>query len=315
MGKIILYYKYVSIQYPVAILKWHKALCTELELTGRIIIAHEGVNATVAGSDEQIERYKLTVSQHPLFGDIDFKESPGDASYFPRMRIVVKNEIVNLGIDPTAVTTKDTGTHLTPQQVHALINNKTDNLVILDARNEFESKVGKFIDAVTPPIDYFRQLPAYIDSNLEQFKDKEVLMYCTGGIRCERATAYLNLKNVAKKVYQIEGGIHRYIEQYPDGHFRGKNYVFDGRVTVRVNDDILSTCTLCPAPCDEYENCLNATCNKHFICCKNCVIAYGNSCSKTCQELLAAGLVAPRPMRKKVDVISTESTVHAQQSE
>src|SRR5579871_3740722 len=117
MGKILLYYKYVFIKYPTALLKWHRELCTQLELTGRIILAHEGVNATVGGSQENIEQYKLAVSQHPLFDGIDFKESPGDASYFPRMRIVVKNEIVNLGIDPTTVTTHNTGVHLQPPQV------------------------------------------------------------------------------------------------------------------------------------------------------------------------------------------------------
>ncbi len=312
MGTILLYYKYVFIQYPNALMKWHRELCTQLELTGRIVLAHEGVNATVGGSQEHIEQYKEAVSKHPLFGGIDFKESPGDAGYFPRMRIVVKNEIVHLGIDPTAVTTHTTGIHLKPSQVHELIQRKPKDLVILDARNEFESKVGKFTDAITPPIQHFRELPAYIDNNLEQFKDKEVLMYCTGGIRCERASAYLNLKGVAKQVYQIEGGIARYIEQYPDGHFRGKNYVFDGRVTVKVNNDILSSCELCATTCDEYNNCLNASCNKHFICCKQCSIKYGNCCSANCQELLATGAVKPRPMRHRIESLSTESSCNVE---
>ena len=137
-------------------------------------------------------------------------------------------------------------------------------------------------------------------------------MYCTGGIRCERASAYLNLKGVAKQVYQIEGGIQRYIEQYPDGYFRGKNYVFDGRVTVKVNADILSTCELCSTTCDEYRNCLNASCNKHFICCQSCSIKYGNACSIQCQELLATGAVKPRPMRHRIELPSTESSCNVE---
>src|SRR5438045_9113606 len=118
-------------------------------------------------------------------------------------------------------------------------------------------------------------------------------MYCTGGIRCERASAYLNEKNIAKKVYQMEGGIHRYVEQYPDGFFRGKNYVFDGRIAVKVNDDVVSHCLLCSEPCDQYTNCLNASCNEHFICCVQCLDSYGNTCGATCEELLSQHKVIP----------------------
>ena len=160
----------------------------------------------------------------------------------------MRKEIVHLGLDPEQISPAQGGQHLTPAQVHALMTDKPDNLVILDARNDYEWQIGKFKDAVTPPIKNFREFLDYIDQNIEQFKDKEVLMYCTGGIRCERATSYLNSKNVASKVYQIDGGIHRYVEQYPDGYFRGKNYVFDHRVSLKVNDDILGSCSLCAIP-------------------------------------------------------------------
>ena len=295
MNTILLFYKYVQIQYPKSVMKQQRELCEELGLKGRIILAHEGINATLGGSREATEAYKAHMNSHELFGGIDFKEGEGDPDHFPRLRVVVKNEIINLGL-PEAVTVADTGQHLTPEQAHKLMESNPDDLVILDARNNYESRIGTFKNSLTPDIKNFRDLPEYIDKNLDQFKDKQVLMHCTGGIRCEPASAYLNKKGVAKKVYQIAGGIHRYIEQYPNGFFRGKNYVFDGRVAVRVNDDILTTCDWCKQPCDEYTNCVNSACNNHFICCNACVKEHKNSCCSACEHGIACGAA---PLRKK----------------
>lgn len=304
MGKLILFYKYVEVQYPKQILKWQTKICQELGLKGRVILAQEGINATLAGDSAPIDRYKILMDNHPLFGGIDFKESEGNADYFPRLRIVVKDEIVRLGIPADKLKAAQGGKHLTPAQVHQLLKNKPENLVILDARNRYESKIGTFTDAITPEIAHFRDFPEYIDKNLEQFKDKQVFMFCTGGIRCERASAYLKIKNVAQEVYQLDGGIQRYIEQYPDGFFRGKNYVFDGRIAVKVNDDILSSCELCSKPSDDYNNCMNADCNKHFVSCASCYQDYNQTCSKKCLELLAENKVAQRPPLKKVNARS-----------
>lgn len=296
MNTILLFYKYVQIRYPKSIMKQQRALCESLGLKGRIILAHEGINATLGGTRAATEAYKAYMHGHELFGGIDFKESEGATDDFPRLRVVVKSEIVHLGLDPEAVTVKDGGQHLTPAQAHALMAEQPEDLVILDARNNYESRIGTFKNSLTPDIQNFREFPDYVDAHLEQFKDKQVLMHCTGGIRCERASAYLNQKGVAKKVYQIEGGIHRYVEQYPDGFFRGKNYVFDGRVAVRVNDDILTTCDWCNVPCDEYTNCINSLCNNHFICCTACVTAHKKSCSPRCEEGIVSGQA---PLRKK----------------
>lgn len=301
MGTILLYYKYVDIKYPEAIKQWQRSLCESLELTGRIIIAHEGINGTVAGTDEATQAYIKAMNEHELFGDIDFKTAQGGSESFPKLKIKVKNEIVRLGVDPAKVTIKDTGQHLTPQQTHELLSNKPKDLVILDTRNNYESAVGTFEGSITPDIRYFRQLPAYLDENIDKFKDKEVLMHCTGGVRCERATALLVQKGVAKKVYQVKGGIHRYIEQYPDGHFRGKNYVFDKRITVKVNDDILGSCYLCKKPCDDYFNCLNALCNKHFICCEPCLKEFNKTCSSQCKTAIEQNADQKRPPLEKID--------------
>lgn len=300
MGKILLFYKYIDIQYPEQVKKWQFEICQSLGLRGRIILAHEGINGTVGGSPEATQAYVEAMNAHPLFGNIDFKEAPGGSDYFPRLRIVVKKEIVHLGIDPTQLSAKNAGKHLTPAQAHELIKQKPDNLVILDGRNNFEARIGKFEGAITPDINYFREFPAYIDQHAEQFKDKQVLMYCTGGIRCERASAYLKEKGITQEVYQIEGGIDRYVQAYPDGFFRGKNYVFDARVAVKVNDDILTSCDICQTPYDDYTNCLNAECNKQYIACEPCITVLENCCSTQCQRLVEAKNVVVRKIPKKL---------------
>ena len=170
----------------------------------------------------------------------------------------------------------------------------------MDGRNAYEAKIGTFKDAVVPPIETFREFPAYIDQNLDQFKDKEVLMFCTGGIRCERASAYLSTKGVAKQVYQIKGGIHRYIEEFPDGYFRGKNYVFDARIAMKANNDVIGSCEVCAAPSDEITNCVNAQCNKQFVGCASCLAQLGNTCNIECSQLVEAQAVRIRAKPKKI---------------
>lgn len=295
MNKIILFYKYVTIQYPKQIMKLQQELCQKLHLKGRILISHEGINGTLGGLIENLNEYKKFMNNHEFFNDIDFKESSGGPECFPRLSIKVRNEAVSLGIPYDQLTPQNGGAHLSPQETHDLIMQNPEDLVIFDARNNYEWEIGRFQNALTADIENFRDLPKYLDENLDTFKNKQVLMYCTGGIRCERASAYLNEKNVAKKVYQMDGGIHRYVEQYPDGFFRGKNYVFDGRITVKITDDILSSCALCSLPCDDYHNCLNATCNKHFICCTNCLTKYAKTCSQSCKILIEENKVHVRP--------------------
>lgn len=306
MGKILLFYKYVHIQYPKQILKWQKKVCKELGLTGRILLGHEGINGTLGGTVENTDKYKEIMNGHPLFDGIDFKEAHGGAEYFPRLYVTVRNEIVHLGVDPEKITPADGGKHLTPDEVHELIKKHPDNLIILDTRNDYEWRIGRFespnTKTILPDIQNFRELPQYIDEHLNEFKDKEVLMYCTGGIRCERATSYLKSKHVAKEVYQIKGGIQRYTEKYPDGFFRGKNYVFDGRVADKINDDILTTCDICNIAYDEYTNCVNTKCNKHYIACDPCIKTLKNCCSTTCYDLVDKKEVTIRTKPLKVQI-------------
>jgi predicted sulfurtransferase len=286
VGIILLFYKYVQIDNPVQIQTWQKQLCAQLGLTGRILLAHEGINGTLGGTKQATDAYIAAMTQHPLFGGIDFKTSEGGAHAFPRCKIVIKKEIVHLGIDPKDLTVADTAQHLTPEQTHELFLNPPKDFVVLDGRNNYESAVGKFVGAVTPDIRYFRQFPEYVDQNVDQFKDKTVFMYCTGGIRCERASAYLEKKGIAKKIYQVEGGIHRYVEKFPYGFFRGTNYVFDQRITVKVNDDVIGSCLNCNTASDQYFNCLNALCNKHFTSCHSCHDQFSGTCGQICQILV-----------------------------
>lgn len=300
MEKVILYYKYVDIEYPEQIRKWQRELCNSLGLTGRIILAHEGINGTLSGSPESVQIYIDTMNNHELFGDIDFKDGQSSGRAFPKLKISVKNEIVHLGVDPTKVTIRDTGRRLSPEETHELLSNPPQDLVLIDTRNDYETAIGRFTNAIDPKTRYFREFPEYIDKHLDDFKDKTVFMYCTGGVRCERATAYLKQKNIAKDVLHMNGGIHRYIEKYPDGFFRGKNYVFDNRIAVAANDDILGSCLHCQAPCDEYTNCLNVLCNEHHISCKKCLDQYQGTCSEKCKNLLATKQVEQRPPLEKV---------------
>lgn len=293
MGKILLFYRYVTIDDPYKLMAEQRTLCSRLGLRGRVIIAHEGINGTLGGSVEAAEEYVAIMRADRRFADVDFKESQGGAEYFPRLRIVVKNEIVHLGVPTEKADPQQGGLHLTPVEVHELleeyeedIDEEEDDLVILDTRNMYESRIGAFKHAHKAPINNFRELPAYIDEHLEEFKNKRVLMYCTGGVRCERATAYLAQKGVAKQVMQIQGGIQRYVEEFPNGFFRGKNYQFDARIACRVNDDILTTCDRCAIPCDDYANCANAECNKQIILCTPCMNNFKSTCTDACLELV-----------------------------
>jgi predicted sulfurtransferase len=302
MGKILLFYKYVGIDKPTDILSWQQELGKQLNLKGRVFIADEGINGTLGGTVDEIDCYKHAMLQHPLFFDIDFKEGEGSANHFPSLKIKIKKEIVRLGIDPKILSAQDAADALTPIEAHALIQSNSPDLIVLDTRNDYESCVGTFEKAVIPNTKTFREFPQYIDNNIELFKDKNVLLFCTGGVRCERASAYLKLKNVAKNIYHIRGGIHNYVKEFPNGYFKGKNYVFDGRISTKVTDDILAQCHYCFAPYDDYTNCINAACNRHIIVCPGCITKHHNTCSDACLELVQSCKVPIRTIPCKIDM-------------
>jgi predicted sulfurtransferase len=275
-GNVLLFYKYVTIEDPETIAQWQRELCSRLNLTGKILIAIEGINATVAGDSKDLtDEYINEMRKNALFSDIDFKESPGRGRIdFESLSVRVTNEIIttNFVKDLHMLRNVPRGIHLSPEQFHQALEKNTEqnNICILDVRNFYESRIGKFENAICPPIRAFSQFAEYVDENLDMFKDKKVYMYCTGGIRCERASAYMKLKGISD-VYQLSGGIHRYIEQFPNGKFRGKNYVFDERGYIKANSDVITTCDVCKVtPYDIYRFCSSEGCRTIVIACDIC---------------------------------------------
>jgi len=310
MGRILIFYKYIAIKKPSEEVAAQKKLCNQLELRGRIYIAPEGINGTVGGSFDATENYKVALRQHPLFFDMDIKESEGSAEHFPRLQVTAKKQAVNFGIDPSIISPQNSGIHVSPEEAHALIAENSQDLVVLDVRNDYEWKIGAFTNSVKAPIENFRDFPQYLDEHLDEFKNKRVIMVCTSGIRCEPATAYLKKKQVAKEVFHIKGGIQRYTEQYPDGYFRGKNYVFDGRISQKITDDILGQCDHCKNPNDDYTNCINAQCNKQIISCPECINVYENTCSTVCAQLVKSGKVKVRVIPRKIEIDTVNTRNH-----
>lgn len=287
MYNLLLFYKYVKIDQPEIFCINHRKLCEELNLKGRIIIANEGINATVEGEKVNTDKYIDILKLDERFKDIKFKISESDGTNFPKLSCKVRDEIVSLNLgeddfDPNEIT----GKYISAEELHDWIHSGKE-FYIVDMRNEYEHKVGHFKNSVLPPLSNFRDLSKIIDT-LEQLKDKTVVTVCTGGVRCEKASGYL-VKKGFKDVYQLKDGIVTYMEKYPNEDFLGLLYVFDGRVTMGFNLDdpkrvIIGKCEKCQIPCEIYTNCANKSCHKHFICCDNCISSDGKKYCVDCSE-------------------------------
>uniref|UniRef100_A0A3P9L757 Thiosulfate sulfurtransferase/rhodanese-like domain-containing protein 2 n=2 Tax=Oryzias latipes TaxID=8090 RepID=A0A3P9L757_ORYLA len=290
-GKVLLYYRYCEVEDPHVICAWQKALCERLQLTGKVRVAAEGINGTVGGTAVATDLYTRAMMSHPLFqmDREDFKTSDGGAECFPELKVGVYQEIVPMGVDPDVVSYQLAGVHLDPEDFHkeveALLGegDSSQDTLLLDCRNFYESKIGQFTRCLAPNIRKFSYFPDYVDQNLELFRDKKVLMYCTGGIRCERASAYLCSKDVCREVYQLKGGIHKYLERFPEGFYRGKLFVFDERYAISSNDDVISDCSFCGRPWDRYELCSTRFCCQLVLSCPACRRQGHTACCSTCQ--------------------------------
>ena len=284
--KVLLYYKYVKLDNPEQIKNDQKALCARLNINGRILISEEGINGTAAGLPEAIDEYIAETTKMPEFADIEWKISWADEQVFPRLRVAVRDEIVTLGIKRKGkdVSIENRADYIEPQELAKKYDSGED-FIIIDARNFYEADIGKFKNALVPPIQNFRDFPEYVEKNLANFKDKEVITYCTGGIRCEKASAYL--KEVGfKKVKQLHGGVHVYGEKAGGKHFEGELFVFDKRLNVPVNTvdpKIITKCTYCETPIARYADCEGQGCNVLFICCENCQIEHKSTCCEKCE--------------------------------
>ncbi len=281
MFKVLLYYKYVDLADPKQFREDQFELCSRLGLKGRILIGSEGLNGTIGGDEEGINEYMKVTATYPEFNDIEWKISYSEEEPFPKLRVVVRDEIVSLR---TPVSVKHKAPYIEPQDLRKVLDENGDEIILIDARNNYESKIGKFKNAITPDIDNFREWSEFVDS-IEDLKDKPIVTYCTGGIRCEKASAYLVEKGF-KNVRQLHGGIVRYGEETGGKDFEGSCYVFDSRIHVPVNSinpEIITECEHCNKKVARYINCCNAKCNKQFICCEECDVKFEGGCSKDCQ--------------------------------
>lgn len=281
----LLYYCYSHIQDAEQYAADHLKFCKDTGLTGRIIIADEGINGTVSGTQEQCKAYMDYVYADGRFNATEFKIDEVSQPSFMKMHCRYKSEIVHSGLkDPQIIDpTKKTGKHLEPKEFLSLKDQ--DDVVILDVRSNYEHSMGKFKNAVTLDIDNFRDFPAMINE-LAQYKDKKILTYCTGGIKCEKASALL-LHEGFKDVYQLHGGIIKYGKEAGGQDFEGKCYVFDNRIAVDVNEVnpvIISTCRNCGNTTSKMINCANPECNEHFTQCDDCGTALDGCCSNECKE-------------------------------
>jgi UPF0176 protein len=281
----LLYYCYSTITDAEQFAADHLKFCKSLGLTGRIIVAEEGLNGTVSGTAEACKTYMETVHADERFAHTDFKIDEVNEPSFVKMHCRYKSEIVHSGLrDPNVIDPKrQTGKHLEPAEFLAMKDR--DDVVILDVRSNYEHSVGKFKNAVTLDIDNFRDFPSKINE-LAQFKDKKILTYCTGGIKCEKASALL-LHEGFPEVYQLHGGIIKYGKEAGGEDFEGKCYVFDNRLTVdvnQINPVVISTCYNCGKHTDKMINCANPECNEHFTQCDECGTKLEGACSTECQN-------------------------------
>lgn len=278
MQKILLYYKFTPIKDPLAVKLWQKTLADSLGLRGRILVSEHGLNGTVGGDMDDLKKYIKSTKEFPGFKGIVFKWSDGGREDFPRMSVKVRRELVGFKNSDDEFTVDEQGvigggTHIKPKQVHEMIEQYGDDVVFFDGRNAHEAAIGKFKDAVVPNTNTSRDFIAELESDkYDGIKDKKVITYCTGGIRCEVISAMMK-KRGFKDVYQIDGGIVKYGEAYgDDGYWEGSLRVFDDRMTVDFSDHAktIGKCTHCAEPTSNYENCAWANCNDLVLICENC---------------------------------------------
>lgn len=278
----LLFYKYLFIPDAAVLATEHLAYCRAIGLTGRIIIGDEGINGTVSGTMEQCNAYMEYLNTCTLFKEMEFKIDIVDTPSFNRMHVRYRKEIVSFGNEKINPHTK-TGIYLQPAEF--LKMKDAEDVIILDARNTVEHQLGRFKNAYTLDINNFRDFPAKLEE-LKQFKNKKIVAYCTGGIRCEKATAFL-LENGFKNVYQLHGGIIRYGKETGGVDFDGKCYVFDKRLSIEINTinpKIISICKNCGKEEVRMVNCANPLCNEHFVQCSNCGNLLQGACSEACKQ-------------------------------
>ncbi|WKD85463.1 hypothetical protein KCTC32516_00804 [Polaribacter huanghezhanensis] len=297
----ISFYQYHKIEDPQTFrdqlfLEWNA-----LDVLGRIYVSYEGINAQLSVPSDRMLALKQQLDAIPFLKDIRLNVAvEHDNKSFLKLKVKVRDKIVADGLNDETFDVTDKGIHLNAKEFNEMLANP--NTVCVDMRNHYESEIGHFDGAVTPDVDTFRDSLDIIEEDLKDNKeDKNLLMYCTGGIRCEKASAYYKHKGF-KNVFQLEGGIIEYTRQVQsegiENKFLGKNFVFDHRRAEKISDDVVSNCHQCGAPCDEHVNCDNEACHLLFIQCKSCSEKMNTCCSDECKEIAALPFEEQKELRK-----------------
>lgn len=283
--QVLLYYQYVRIDNPEAFAKVHLEMCRSLNLKGRILVAEEGINGTVSGTIQDTEKYMELMHADERFKDILFKIDASEGHAFKKMHVRPRPEIVSLKLEDDINPLEITGNYLSPKEFkEALLDEDT---IVIDARNDYEYDLGHFRGAVRPDIRVFRDLPQWIRDNKEQFMDKRIVTYCTGGIRCEKFSGWL-LKEGFEDVSQLKDGIAKYSrdEETRGELWDGKMYVFDERISVpinHVNPTVIGKDWFDGTPCERYVNCGNPECNRQILTSIENEDKYVRGCSAECR--------------------------------
>lgn len=297
----ISFYQYAHIGNPQILrnhlfLKWD-----ELDVLGRIYVAKEGINAQLSVPRSQFDLFKEHLDSITFLNGIRLNIAiEQDNKSFLKLKVKVRDKIVADGLNDSSFDVTKKGVHVSAEEFNKLIEDPDS--VVVDMRNHYESEIGHFQNAVTPDVDTFRDSLDIIEDQLKQHKeDKKLVMYCTGGIRCEKASAYYKHKGF-KQVYQLEGGIIEYTRQVRDqgleNKFIGKNFVFDERRAERISDEVIAQCHQCGAPCDTHVNCANDACHLLFIQCDDCKAKMDACCSEECKEVHALPYEEQKALRK-----------------
>lgn len=285
MIKVLLFYKFEEIKDPDYWVRKHKQKCAEIGVLGKVLVAHEGINGSVSGTPEQVEEYKKYVHSLPGFEDVWFKEETAVEHPFTKMEIRVRKEIIRLDRD---VDIKNKGRYLTPQEFLDFYNK--EDFIVLDARNYYEYDLGRFKNAINPNIKSFREFPNFIDGFEKKIdKKKKIVMYCTGGIRCEKASAYMKELGF-ENIYQLEGGVINFCQQLPNTVWEGKCFVFDKRLLsdINQNNKPITRCIHCNIESDLLKNCKHLACDKLVVLCAACQKKLQGCCSEECLEKFLA---------------------------
>ena len=295
------FYQYAKIENPQVFRNHLFVTWNNLDILGRIYVAHEGINGQLSVPADCFNEFNTHLASILFLKDIRLNIAvEQDNKSFLKLKVKVRNKIVADGLNDDTFDVTNKGVHLSAQEFNNFIEDK--KTVLVDMRNHYESEIGHFKNAITPNVDTFRESLDTIQNNLKAHKeDKNLVMYCTGGIRCEKASAYFKHKGF-KNVYQLEGGIIEYTRQVKEeqleNKFIGKNFVFDARRSECINDDVIANCHQCKNPFDGHTNCANQACHLLFIQCPNCKKEMDNCCSTKCKKINALPYQEQKALRK-----------------